>query len=175
MSRAIQGGAPRGNTPLGHIYYRGELARGELHFIAEPGGVRVGSNGVARRGWWSDAGRDMAGYIDVRKPCCSCRFPDIVELLPVRGQLGVTLGPSSSSVCVAKIRAQRLLKATADGTHRPPGSPSAYSGVENIFTVCQRRIRITGPLKVSAVTSRALHLAALNGGPGGRERRGGGT
>lgn len=80
-----------------------------------------------------------------------------------------------TGVCTAIIRAQHLLKATADGTHRSAGSPSAYSGVENIFTVCQRRIRITGALKVSAVTSRALHLAALNGGAGGRERRGGGT
>lgn len=50
-------------------------------------------------------------------------------------------------VCVRKRRAQRLLKATADGAQRPARSPSAYSGVENIFTVCQPRIRITGPLR----------------------------
>lgn len=65
--------------------------------------------------------------------------------------------------------APELVKAKADETQRPTRSPSTYCGVENIFTVCHRRIRITEALKVSAVTSRAPHLAALDGGlEGGR-------
>lgn len=45
--------------------------------------------------------------------------------------------------------------------------------MENIFAVCHRRIRITEALKVSAVTSRAPHLAALHAGwrAGGEEEQ----